>query len=107
MNQDDIDAGPMTGQMDYLQYPPPLIPSYFLRETRHADATLASCSAQNVFLDPQSLAYTSAMLPLAALQQSPVVNAPQMDSFLSVSTQVGVGPYNSEDIVAYMAQEKM
>jgi hypothetical protein len=107
MNQDDIDAGPMIGQMDYLQYPPPLNPSYFLRETRHADATLSSCPAQSVFLNAQSLAYTSATLPLAVLQQSPVVNAPQMDSFLSDSTQVGVGPYNSEDIVAYMAQEKL
>jgi hypothetical protein len=107
MNQDDIDAGPMAGQMDYLQYPPPLNPSYFLRETRHADATLASCSAQSVFLDAQSLAYTSATLPLAALQQSPLDNAPQMDSFLPDGTQVGIGPYNSEDIVAYMAQEKL
>jgi hypothetical protein len=107
MNQDDIDADPMTGQIDYLQYPPPLNPSYFLRETRHADVTLAPCSAQSVFLDAQSLAYTSATLPLAALRQSPVDNAPQMDSFLSDSTLVGVGPYNSEDIVAYMAQEKL
>jgi hypothetical protein len=107
MNQDDIDAGPMTGQMDYLQYPPPLNPSYFLRETRHADDTLASCPTQSVFLDAQSLVYTSATLPLAALQQSLVDNAPQMDSFLSDSTQVGVGPYNSEYIVAYMAQEKL
>jgi hypothetical protein len=103
MNQDDIDAG----QMDYLQYHPPLNPSYFLRETRHADAALASCSAQSVFLDAQSLAYTSATLPLAALQQSPVGNAPQMDSFLPDSTQVGIGPYNSEEIVAYMVQEKL
>jgi hypothetical protein len=107
MNQNDIDVGPTTGQMGYLPYHPPLNPSYFLQETRPADATLASCSAQSVFLDPQSLAYTSATLPLAALQQSLVVNAPQMDSFLSDSTQVGSGPYNSEDIVAYMAQEKL
>jgi hypothetical protein len=107
MDQNDIDAGPMTGQMDYLQYHPPLNPSYFLHETRHPDATLVSCSAQSVFLDPETLAYTSATLPLTALQQSPVVNAPPMDPFLSDSTQVGVGPYNSEGIVAYMAQEKL
>jgi len=103
MNQVDIDPS----QMNYPQYHPPLNPSYFLRETRHADAALASCLAQSVFLDAQSLASTSATLPLAALQQSPVGNAPQTDSFLPDSTQVGVGPYNSEDIVAYMAQEKL
>jgi hypothetical protein len=107
MNQEDIDAGSMTSQMDYLQYHPPLNPDYFLRETCHADATLASCSAQSVFLDSQTLAYTTATLPLTALQQSPVVNVPQMDPFLLDSTQVGVGPYNSEDIVAYMVQEKL
>jgi hypothetical protein len=107
MNQNDIDAGPMTNQMDYLQYHPPLNPNYFLRETRHADATLAPCSAQSVFLDSQTLVYTSATLPLNVLQQSPVVNAPQMDPFLSDSTQVGVGPYNNGDIVAYMVQEKL
>jgi hypothetical protein len=106
-NQDDINAGPMTGQMDSLQYPSPPNPSYFLQETGHADATLASCSAQTIFLDPQSLAYTSTTLPLAALQQAPAVNAPRMDSFFSDSTRVGVGPYNSGDIVAYMAQEKL
>ena len=107
MNQDDINADTMADQMDYLQYPPPLNPSYFLRETRHANATLASCSAQSVFFDAQSLAYTSATLPLAALQQSLVDNAPQIDSFLPDSTPVGIGAYNSEDIVAYMAQEKL
>jgi hypothetical protein len=104
INPEDIAAGLMTSHTDYLQYHPPLNPSYFMQGTCQADVghTLSSNPG------PQPLAYGLDPLQVDAIpQQSPVVNVRHMESFSSDDTNTGIGTCNSIGVVEYMAQDTL
>ena len=106
LNLENVHAAPMTGQINYLQYHPPLNPAYFTQATRDRDGGLASGSVPGRLAGAQSLYFGSDPLQFSLLpQQSVVTNATPADPFILENTNAKIDAYNGIGAAEDMAQD--